>query len=164
MRLLGHRLQDDRLQIVRDRPVHLAGSAWIVLDDATQERPAVFLGKRGPERERLVERHTQRVDVRVVVQHTVVALGLLGTHVAERAQHVAGHRDVGAALRLGQSEVRDPKVPARVDHQVRRLDVAMDHAQIVGVLEGLGRLSPQPGDRAVVLRTLGGNARRRGAS
>ena len=36
-------------------------------------------------------------------------------------------------------------MPAAVDHQVRRLDVAVQHPLLVCVLEGLGRLPAQAG-------------------
>ena len=53
-----------------------------------------------------------------------------------------------SALEPGQAEVGDPQLTAVVDQQVRRLDVAVDHAQMMCVLEGLGGLDAQPGDLA----------------
>ena len=57
-----------------------------------------------------------------------LAEGLLGAHVAERAQQVAGHGQAGVVLELGQAEVGDPEVAAVVEQQVGRLDVAVDDA------------------------------------
>ena len=50
--------------------------------------------------------------------------------------------------RLGQSEIGEPEVAARVDHQVPRLDVAVEHALLVRVVERLGRLDAEAGHRA----------------
>ena len=75
-----------------------------------------------------------------MVQDAAVSLGLLRAHVAERAQDVASHGQIRPALRLRQPEVGDQETPLGVDQQVRRLDVAVDHAQLMGMLQGLGRL------------------------
>ena len=39
---------------------------------------------------------------------------------------------------LGQAEVGDPRVAVPVEQDVGRLEVAVDHAVLVGVLDGLG--------------------------
>ena len=50
----------------------------------------------------------------------------------------------------GQAEVGDPEFAVVVEQQVGRLDVAVEDAVLVGVVEGLGRLDAEAGDRAVV--------------
>ena len=72
----------------------------------------------------------------------MVGRRLLGAHVAQRAQQVAGRRQARIALEAGQAEVGDPQVPQGVDHQVRRLDVAVQHPLLMGVLQRLGGLAP----------------------
>ena len=94
-----------------------------------------------PERQQLVERQPQRVDVGPGVP---LAPEPLGGHVAERAQDVAG---VGQplVLALGQAEVGDPDDPRVVEQQVGRLDVAVDDAAGVGVGQPLRRLAADLG-------------------
>ena len=72
------------------------------------------------------------------------AAGLLGRHVGRRAQNLPfdGHRDL-ARLALRQAEVHDVRLAAAVDHDVAGLQVAMDHALLVGVVQGLGDAAQQ---------------------
>ena len=51
----------------------------------------------GPERQELVERHTQSVDISPLVDHPAPGQRLLGAHVAERANHIAGLRQTEIA-------------------------------------------------------------------
>jgi hypothetical protein len=48
-----------------------------------------------------------------------------------------------AALDHRQAEVGDPELPAGVEHEVRGLDIPVDHARLVGVFQRLGRLQAQ---------------------
>ena len=68
-----------------------------------------------------------------------LALGLLRAHVRGRAEDLAvdGHRHV-AGLPLGQAEVHQLRLAAFVEHDVGGLDVAMDDAHLVGVLQRVG--------------------------
>ena len=66
---------------------------------------------------------------------------------------------LGFALEAGQAEVGDPEVAPAVDDQVRRLDVAVEHALLMGVLEGLGSLEAQPGGLPEVGRRRDGARR-----
>ncbi len=77
-----------------------------------------------------------------------VGQGLLGAHVPQRPQHIARHRQAGVALEPRQAEVGDPEIAAIVDQDVGGLDVPVEHLQLVGVLERLGRLLPQTGGGA----------------
>ena len=88
------------------------------------------------EREQLVERQPQRVDVGPSVSF---APEPLGGHVAEGAQDVA---TLGQPLiiALGQAEIRDPDHALGVQQQVRRFDVPVHDAARVGVGEARGDL------------------------
>ena len=77
-----------------------------------------------------------------------LARGLLGAHVAERADDVAGERDAAVVLNPREAEVGDPELALQVEQQVRRLHVAVDDAVVVGVLQGFGRFFAEPGDAA----------------
>ena len=121
------------------------GSARLVVGDLPQQFAAVGRVERGLERQQLVERGAQRIDVGAMVEHHARAERLLGAHVAERAQQVAGHRQVRPGFDAGQAEVGEPQAAALVDQQIRGLDVAMHDAAGVGVFQCLGRLHGQLG-------------------
>ncbi len=100
------------------------------------------------QRQKLVEGHTQRVDVGPLVDDPAPGLGLLGAHVPERADHVAGVRQAEIAGESRQAEIGDPECTVGIDQEVGRLDVAMDDTQAMGVVERIGGLGTQPGDIA----------------
>ena len=52
---------------------------------------------------------------------------------------------LGLVVDLGQAEIGDPDSPARVEQQVRRLDVAVDDSLGVGVGQCVGDLDADPG-------------------
>ena len=56
-------------------------------------------------------------------------------------------------LELGQAEVGDPGVAQGVEQDVVRLDVAMDHLALVGVIERVGNLGADAGDLPLVAQT-----------
>ncbi len=61
---------------------------------------------------------------------------LLRTHVTKRADEIPRSSQVVVLLRKSsQAEVGDPKVATSVDQEIRRLDVAVDHADFMRVLE-----------------------------
>ena len=64
---------------------------------------------------------------------------------------------MSAPVKSAQAEVGDPEFAGVVDQQVGRLDVAVEDAVLVGVVESFGRLDAELGDRAVVF--AGGESR-----
>lgn len=98
----------------------------------------------GPAREELVEDDAEGVDVGAGVDVAAVHACLLGGHVLGRAEELRGAGDGGLVgeLRadgLGDPEVDDLGMRLAVDHgdeDVRRLEVAVDDALVVGVLDG----------------------------
>ena len=102
-------------------------------------------------RPRLVEGERERVDVRLGAG--VVALGLLGRHVGERADDLAGRGERRGARDRGDSEVHELRAAAlrseRADDRVLRLHVAVDDAALVGVAERVAEVLADLGDVAV---------------
>ena len=69
----------------------------------------------------------------------------------KRADDVSGRGHVEIFLgKAGQSEVGDPEVAARIDQQVRGLDVAVDHAEVVSMIERKGGLEAEARRRAPI--------------
>ena len=127
--VLLDRLEHDRLQVARDPGIERPGPRRLLGLDLLDQLEPVRRVERRAEREQLVERQPQGVDVGPGVP---LAPEPLGGHVAERAQDVAGLGQP-VVLPLGQAEVGDPDHPLGVEQQVRRLDVAVDDPAGVGV-------------------------------
>ena len=111
-------------------------------------------------REQLIENHSQAVDVRAAVDAVRLALGLLRAHVRRRAEDLAvdGHRYV-CGLPLGQAEVHQLRLTVFIEHDVGGLDVPMDNAHLVGVLQCV-RDGGDELRRLAGRRPLGGHADR----
>ena len=119
-------------------------------DHGLQRRP----GERLFPHQHFVEHATERIDVAAAVNG--IAGGLLRTHVGGRADTSAGLGERVAlhrAERFPDTEVRHEGVPVR-EQDVFGLDVAMDHAMTMGVVERAGR----PG---VAMRTASSTGRTR---
>ena len=71
----------------------------------------------------------------------VLGLDLLGRHVLGRPDHDAGAGQAARPAREGDSEIHDPDVPLAVDHDVLGLEVAVDDADPVGLVQALGDLA-----------------------
>ncbi len=80
-------------------------------------------------------------------ERSALAGRLLRAHVAQRAEQIAGARQPGAGVKLRQAEIGDPEVAAAVDEQVGGLDVAVDDAELMGMLQRLGGLDREAGER-----------------
>ena len=98
--------------------------------------------------QQLVQRRPEAVDVDPVVDQAVLGQRLLRGHVPQRAEQVAAHRQAGVGAEPGQAEVADVHLAGGVQQQVARLDVAVDDAERVGVLQGVGGVGDQFGGAA----------------
>ena len=87
--------------------------------------------------EQLVEHRPQREDVRAGIGF--LSPHLLGGHVVRRAHDGAGGGHLGGA-EAGEAEVHDLHLPARLDVDVPRLQVAVDDLLGVGVGEPVADL------------------------
>jgi len=72
-------------------------------------------------REQLVEHEAERIDV--AARGDLDSLELLGRHVVRRAGADLGAGDIRG--QRGEAEIRDAHLPRAVDHDVRRLEVAV---------------------------------------
>ena len=94
-----------------------------------------------PTRQRFIKDRPQRVGVRRRPDGPAGAAGLLGSHVAGRADDGAFLRFGTAAVGLlGQTEINDLGCAVRREEHVGRLQVAVDDAAVVGRVDG-GRQS-----------------------
>ena len=87
-------------------------------------------GEQGAQGYQLVERRTQAIHVASSIGPGVKSLG---SHVADRADDVAGAGWPVGAFNLRQAKVGDPDVTGGVEEQVGGLDVAVQNALPMGV-------------------------------
>src|SRR5215472_14453417 len=80
--------------------------------------------ERAPPGENLVEHEAQRVDV--AADRDSLAAELLGRHVGG-----SSGGNVGNVADGGETEVHDADFPGAVEHDVRRLEIAVKHAALV---------------------------------
>ena len=166
----------------RERAVDRLGElAWQIVAGALQLRqlapdpPDGGGGRRGADgvdaAERLVDDERQRVQVGLDPHRA--ALALLGRHVGERAEHIAGagerlladQRGAAEVCELGRREQRLRQLRSvlrgvRHEH-VLRLDVAVDDPARVGMRERGGERSADLQDLLVRERLLGDQPRER---
>src|SRR5438477_619499 len=82
------------------------------------------------------------IDAAARAPGDVVAHDLLGRHVARRADRKPDRGQVrGLARAPGQAEVSEQRAPVRVDQHVGRLEVAVDDARVVRVLQAVADLA-----------------------
>ncbi len=167
LRALGHRLEHDRLEFRRNSRVQPPERLWLIEGDLPQHFLAITAGVGPLQRQQLIKRHTQRIDVGARVDDDALGQGLFRAHVADGAQQIPRHGQSGVGPQSGQAEVGDPQPAAGVNQQVGRFDVPVDHPQLVRVLQGLGRLHAQLGrgtEESRALRRISrGQPRDRGA-
>jgi hypothetical protein len=160
--LLLQALQADGLHVVGHLGAALAGRGRVALHVGAQDLHGVVVGEGRRAGQQLVEDAAQGVDVGPAVELAVLAGGLLRGHVLGRAH---GHAAAGERARagavlglvhdLGQAEVGDPGLAVGRDHDVPGLEVAVDDAPGVGVVQGPGHLLDQLQALADVERLAG---------
>ncbi len=100
-----------QLQRHRNLPIDVARRIQTDIDDlflANVTRS--FEGKAELEREQLVQRHPQRIDVGATVKPFVCAAELLGAHIPQRSRNIAGLGQTTVVGRHRQTENRQPRV------------------------------------------------------
>ena len=146
----GQRLEHDRLQVARDGRVPEARRFRLGKGHLVEKLIAVAAVVGRVEGQQLVERRAQRVDVGPVIDDPAAGRRLLGAHVPQRSEDVAGHRQAAVGLHARQAEIGDPEVAMHVNQQVGGLDVAVDDPLAMGIIEGLGGLQAQVGHGAEI--------------
>ncbi len=130
---LGNRPQDDRLngRVQVRCPGQQGGRRLLEVLDGQLARG--IAGEGLLTGQHLVQRNAQRIDVAAAVQ--VLTHPLLGTHVGLGAGHVANLGDLQAAVHTGQPEVGEDRIPEVAEQHVAGVDVTVDHAALVGVVD-----------------------------
>ena len=143
--LLGQDAAEDLVPLLRHEAVHLQVGRLdrVHVHELVEDGRDVRAREGLLAREHLEAAHPEREDVAPPVE--LVAHGLLGRHVGRRAEQGAGLGQVGVG------ELRDPEVGDLdpvflVQDQVLRLDVAVDDALAVGVVDRRGDLAGQADD------------------
>ena len=99
---------------------------------------------RRPAGQQLVQRQAEAIDVAAGVR---LPLEALRRHVFERADQIAGVRQVHLLEELRHSEIGHPHDALLVEQQIGRLNIAVQHALSVGVRQGVGDLYADLCDR-----------------
>ena len=148
--VLLHRLEADRLDVAMEVRVHGARRVGLATEHVGDDREDAVAHERRAAGEHLVQRRPEAVHVGARVDAGGVGADLLWGGVARRPQRrpldgqacLARPRREGREV-LGEAEVGDVGLSRGVDQDVGGLDVAMDDASRVGVVQGEGDL---PGD------------------
>ena len=139
-RLLRERLQDDVVELRRDRRRQGGRARRRVVEVAQHDRHALAHERRAPD-ERLEQHATEGVDVESLVER--LGAELLGRHVGRGPEGGAGRgqtRLVGGLADVDDPEVGEVDEVAGGQQDVRRLDVAVDDAGPVRRVERVGDL------------------------
>ena len=153
--LLRHPVErpgQDALKVGRQLRLDRLAQPRLLVQDGVHRVDLVLVDERARARQHLAEDDAEGEDV--AAQIDALAEQLLGRHVADRAHDRAGlgvHAERGlravggeharaAGGEFRQSEVENLRVAVAADHQVFRLQVAVDDARLVGLRQPLGDL------------------------
>ena len=138
-RLLCQRLQADRLQIARNAIVELAQALRLVVENLVQQHPEVAAeGELAGEQ--FVEDDTEAVHVAAAVDLARLTGRLLRAHVRRCAYDRPILSDPNVSgVALGEAEVHQARPANAVQHHIGRLDVTVDDAALMGVIERFGK-------------------------
>src|SRR5262249_40631329 len=108
LRLLGHRPQTDRLEVVGNLRVELPWRLRSIVQPGMHQHPRVALERHLAGQE-LVQDDPETVDIAPAIDLVALAPSLFGTHVRGRAEDLPldGQRRF-PGLTLGEAEVHDP--------------------------------------------------------
>jgi hypothetical protein len=141
---LLHGLEADGLEVGRHARLEARGPRGLLGEDAPHDLVAGRALEGLRQREHLVQRDAQRVDVALRADVAAPAVGLLGRHVEGRAGEVAGARELEAVLDLGQAEVAEARQGVLVEQDVGGLDVEVRAASCACCRPSSHARTPQP--------------------
>ncbi len=133
-RALGQALHADPRQLGRDARIDLVRRPWVAPLDLLEQVRRLRRRERAEAGEDLIQDDPQAPEVAPAVEPVDLAADLLGRHVRTRPRQLAPVVALGALVQ-GQAEVAQVRPADRVEQDVGRLDVAVDEAQAVRVLE-----------------------------
>jgi hypothetical protein len=170
-----HRLEADSLQRRVDRRVEVPGRFEVPPLDLAENLAEIIALERLAAGEKAIHRRAERVDVRPRPQPVEFAAGLFRAHVGRRAQGAArqrrgrpapGGRDQCAlaallagldpAHRLGQPPVDHQRLAVLADDDIARLDVAVQDATAVRVVDRITDVGEPPQELAQLKRSAAG--------
>ncbi len=151
---LGDHLETDRLEGRIDTSLDRRRLPWRRPDDLPHHRgDRAFEGNFASQQ--LVENDAQAIDIAAWPHPLHVPLDLLGRHVGGAAHQHAFLREPRILFFVGlprEPEIHDDRLLVAVDHDVGRLQIAMNHAPRVGCLERPGQLQHKRRGGAAVER------------
>ncbi len=133
--VLLQRTADHRVHLLRHIRVELGHGRWIGVDDLVDQLRRIGPTKWQASGQQVKQHHPERIKIGFLVER--VSLDLLGAHVGRRTD---AHDEGGVGLHpladvQRQAEIGDLHVVLIIDQDVGRLDVAMDDALPVGVVQ-----------------------------
>src|SRR5262245_1090645 len=144
-RILRHRLADDLLDLGINSGLEGTHRRRRLMDDLFLDDEVGVTVERDAAGQQLVQHDTGGVDVGEVIDFD--AANLLGTHVPRSPDGaVARARQPPVAEHARDAEVDHADLPVLVQHQVARLDVAVNDPELVDVVQRSQRVAA-PGER-----------------
>ena len=133
--ILFQRPPHDRIKALRQVRIERGHRRRIGIDDAIDQRRLICGPKWQSTGKQLEHDHTERIEVGFLVER--VALDLFRRHVGRRTDaHDEGRVAVHVLVHVqGQAEIGDLRLVIGGDHDVGRLDVAMDDALPISRIE-----------------------------
>ena len=131
-------LEHDRFQIAGNVRGQIARRERLALENLPQSIDAARRLKGRAAGQQRVQYRPEGIDVGCWANQIQFAGGLFGGHKAGRAEHLPGGSQSRFILHaFGQTKVGHPRPPVAVEENVGRLQVAMDHVVLMGILHGI---------------------------